>query len=423
MAIGSLYIGNFKGIAAPRWIDLRPLTIFVGANSSGKSSCLHGLASLSQTIKISNNSRPLVLDDEYASVNLGRFVEVAHSVNYKGEISLGIKSDTPFRALDLPKLAKHGKSGAEFETVSESYVTYNFDCTLRTQAIRITSLEACVSGITYSGRRTGSKFTLRRNDNKAVFELNKSPGLLDVRFILDEAKPSQHLVDFFPLLQLSQALSYELKSTLYLGPFRQPPRRMYATRGASPSEVGPEGEAAVVMLANEAVQKQVRPAAKLVTTWLSHIGLGKKIGLSRVGTSDLFGTAVTLADNTELSLSDLGYGVSQVLPVLVQCAFAPDHSTLLFEQPELHLHPEAAKKLAKVFAETAVSKKTSVVVETHSAGLVNGVQDQIRQGVIDAADVALYRVRRVNKESEIERLDVDDDGDIYQDWHHGFLRS
>jgi predicted ATPase len=91
MAIDKLLIGNFKGIADPQWIDIKPLTVFIGGNSSGKSTCIHALACLSQTVKVTNNTRPLILDDEFASVHLGRFIEVIHSKSYQDVISLGVE--------------------------------------------------------------------------------------------------------------------------------------------------------------------------------------------------------------------------------------------------------------------------------------------------------------------------------------------
>lgn len=89
MAIERLFVRNFKGIADLGWLDIRPITLFIGANSSGKSSCLHALAALSQTAKLPNNSRPLILDDEYAQVHLGRFIDVIHTRSYSNEIELG----------------------------------------------------------------------------------------------------------------------------------------------------------------------------------------------------------------------------------------------------------------------------------------------------------------------------------------------
>ena len=81
---------------------------------------------------------------------------------------------------------------------------------------------------------------------------------------------------------------------------------------------------------------------------MAELGLAKKVEVFRIGNSDLFDVQVTLNDNATLPIADLGYGMSEILPVLVQCSFAPKGSTLLFEKPELHLHHLAAGKHATV---------------------------------------------------------------------------
>src|SRR6266853_2544106 len=97
MPIESVHIGNFKGIQTPCDLEIKPVTVFIGANSSGKSSCIHALAALSQTVKMTNDTRPLVLDDEFAMVHLGRFIEIIHSKSYQDAIELGIS----FKELEL----------------------------------------------------------------------------------------------------------------------------------------------------------------------------------------------------------------------------------------------------------------------------------------------------------------------------------
>ena len=90
MPIEKLRVSNFKGIADTTDFEIRPITLFIGPNSSGKSSCIHALAALAQTAKLSSSGRPIVLDDEYAQVHLGRFIEVIHSKSYSDAMQIGI---------------------------------------------------------------------------------------------------------------------------------------------------------------------------------------------------------------------------------------------------------------------------------------------------------------------------------------------
>src|SRR6187455_2949089 len=90
MTIDHLSIKNFKGIADVAHFEIKPITIFIGPNSSGKSSCIHALAALAQTVKLPSSKRPIVFDDEYAQVHLGRFIDVIHSKSYRDSIDIGI---------------------------------------------------------------------------------------------------------------------------------------------------------------------------------------------------------------------------------------------------------------------------------------------------------------------------------------------
>jgi predicted ATPase len=140
----------------------------------------------------------------------------------------------------------------------------------------------------------------------------------------------------------------------------------------------------------------------------------------RQGDNSVFGVNVTLADNSSFPLADLGYGLSQVLPVLAQCSFAPDGATLLFEQPELHLHSLAVRPLAKVFIEAMREKNLKIVAETHSPELVGQFQRELRQGNLKLDEIAVYRVTRENGQTVVRPIQIDpDDFDIFERWERG----
>lgn len=90
MPIDQLTVANFKGIEGKTVFEIKPITLFIGPNSSGKSSCIHALAALAQTVKLSSSKLPIVLDDEYAQIHLGRFIEVIHSKSYSDSIEIGV---------------------------------------------------------------------------------------------------------------------------------------------------------------------------------------------------------------------------------------------------------------------------------------------------------------------------------------------
>jgi predicted ATPase len=131
MPIEQLRISNFKGIAEESVFDFRPITLFIGTNSSGKSSALHALISLAQTLKLGNTAPVLVLDEDFAHVHLGRFVEIAHSHSYTHPISIGVAVGQHSFSIGSKKSTFH----IELEGVVAA--AYEFKSTLRTQDVYV----------------------------------------------------------------------------------------------------------------------------------------------------------------------------------------------------------------------------------------------------------------------------------------------
>lgn len=150
------------------------------------------------------------------------------------------------------------------------------------------------------------------------------------------------------------------------------------------------------------------------------MGLAKSVGVSRLGASDLFDVSITLEDDAALPIADLGYGLSQILPVLSQCSFAPQGSTLLFEQPELHLHPGAARKMAQVFVEAVKEKKVNIVAETHSQDLLIAMIAELKAKRLLLKDIAAYEVKRIGGKSVYREIIFTQDGDDFEADHPWF---
>ncbi len=416
MPIDSVHIGNFKGVSTVRDLELRPITVFVGANSSGKSSCIHALAALSQTVRITNDTRPLVLDDEFASVHLGRFIEIIHSKSYEDAIELGINFGG----------VKYKLPTGNQETVAEAKAILRFKSTVRTQEMYLESADWDVGTSRFKVKRVKADAYTLTADLPGGKTVKIGPRALQRAFFIRAFEGAisgqeefERFMAIMPFLIAQETATRELVRTLYLGPFRQSPLRRYPTRGGDPKEVGSLGEATVTMLANEMIQTRNRTHIKQVTKWLETLGLAKALDVTRVGSSDLFDVSMTLEDGQKFPLADLGYGLSQVLPVLAQCSFAPEGATLLFEQPEIHLHSLVATKLADVFIETAKDKGAHVVLETHSPQLAQGFMVASRAGKIAAEDFVIYKVCREDGESVIKRLNFDECGEIDENWEKG----
>lgn len=410
MHLDTIKIQNFKGIRSCREFQLKPITLFIGPNSSGKSSVIHALAALSQTFKLPNNTRPIVLDDELADVHLGRFIEVIHSRSYGEAIGL----EFTISGLKIPNFEAKKN---EFKELSVT-VALQFRSTLRTQDVYLDTACYYLDGHEFKITKSKKGYHLTF-DGKNVERLVRVNGIFLDDISLLQAKDEGTRASYFALFFAQQQISERFKKIRYLGPFRQSPRRRYPTRGANPIEVGPEGEATITMLANEVVQHQMRNHITEISQWMNFMGIGKKIEIQRLARSDLFDAGIQLEDGEKFPIADLGYGISQILPVLAQCSFASAGDILLFEQPELHLHTASANQLASVLVEAGKKKGLRIIAETHSPDFFKRFITEMREGRLSRDDFAAYRVSRENKESCFTRLDVEDDGEVYTNWEKG----
>lgn len=264
MAIVSSFAENFKGIADAAVFDIAPLTFFIGPNSSGKSSCIHAIAALAQTIRVGKGRSHIVLDDENALVHLGRFIEVQHSKKYTDRMSLGLSLGT-IVVKGIKQVS--GEKIEELSLEGPVKVQYDFRSTKRTQDVYVSralfalgdeQIEIAEKNGEYSAKFRGGVFPVTRGKN---FFFSMSPASLS-------GSVPDAFTAFFVLNGIQGLLEKELGNTLYLGPFRQGPARRYPFRGTCPNEVGADGGATVSMLANEVIQsKKERMQPKLDFGW------------------------------------------------------------------------------------------------------------------------------------------------------------
>jgi predicted ATPase len=166
----------------------------------------------------------------------------------------------------------------------------------------------------------------------------------------------------------------------------------------------------------------------LVATWLQELELIHSFDLKSLDERETVYLVEVrrTSSSTPVLITDVGFGVSQVLPVLVLLASAERGDTVLLEQPEIHLHPSVQSGLADVIIETALARGVQVIVESHSEHLLSRLQRrlaerELRHGLeLDPQDVAVYFCASVAGESRIEELELDLFGNI-ANWPPGFF--
>ena len=115
----------------------------------------------------------------------------------------------------------------------------------------------------------------------------------------------------------------------------------------------------------------------------------------------------------------MGFGLSQVLPVIVALLLARPEQIVYIEEPEIHLHPKAQFKLANILAEAA-KRRVKVILETHSSLLLRGIQTLIAKDILSESLVKLHWFRRaINGATEVFSSDIDHNG-AFGDWPEDF---
>jgi hypothetical protein len=207
----------------------------------------------------------------------------------------------------------------------------------------------------------------------------------DGQFIKCSPKAKRRIRVFAAASQLLfRLLMLSLSRSDIIGPFRTPPERRYPFGGFSASRSGPTGEQAVNLLITEALlnPNSKRPLHDALSFWLNHLKLAESLDIRDIAKRlNLFEVDVAGAGRgTTANLADVGFGVSQVLPVLVQGLLMRRGGFYLVQQPEIHLHPDAQAGLADFFIYLA-NYGVNTVIETHSEYLLLRLRRRLAEGI------------------------------------------
>ena len=260
-----------------------------------------------------------------------------------------------------------------------------------------------------------------------------------------ETELKYRLLRYRPPAELTKASAYLSgffsNSVKYLGPLRDEPKPMYPLAAhADPTDVGLRGEmtAAVLNLHRERKIRYipssafketrfeptpvVRSLEAAVTDWLRYLGVAETAHSLDKGKLGHELKVSLAAGGPEQDLTHVGVGVSQVLPILVTSLLADGDTTLIFEQPELHLHPKVQTRLADFFLSIVLTGK-QCLIESHSEYLINRCRYRAAaEGDNNRVtnNLKLYFVEKTGGESHFREVKVNDYGAIL-DWPEGFF--
>jgi predicted ATPase len=426
--IAELHLENFK-----TWkkldVEFGQITALFGANSSGKSSVTQFLLLLKQTKEATDRS--LALDFNGAYVALGEYKDVVFSHDLKLAIPWSITIATE----DMLLLQDASTSRIKSLVRSQSFVVSG--------RVRSSAYGSQANMLSY---RVGTyEFSLMPKREDTAFDLKASggtfkfvrtpgrawqlPGPIKSYAFPDQARTYFQNASF--LADLERAFERQLDSLYYLGPLREFPKRDYTWARTRPIDVGVRGEKVIdaILAATLAGEKRnlswkgrLKSFQEIVAHWLAEMGLIYDFSVKEIAKGSNFYQALVRSRDggPYVALTDVGFGVSQVLPVIVLLYYVPEGSTIVLEQPEIHLHPSAQSVLADLIINVAERRNLQVIIETHSEHLLLRLQRRIAEEEFDSELVALFYSEAKGPESTLVPIELDDLGQL-SEWPENFM--
>lgn len=443
-----LRLERFKSWYDTGDIALAPITGLFGANSSGKTSLIQSLLLLKQTADSRDRTSIFQFGDGRTYTDLGDFQSVIHGHYATSTMKLALDwtRPQPIEIHDTDtdrRVVRSGRMGFE---VASRQVESSLGMSLAVEEMSYRAGDAVfgMGRIARDERRspdakydlfaeaafpdgTEFEFKRRRGHPWKVFPPSKCYGFSD------RVRASFQNAGF--LSDLEFALEECMDGMYYVGPLRVPPQRRYVWVGEQPDHVGQEGERAVqaILAAEKRGDRIGRGRGRRKATleeytahWLRELGLIHEFRVVPISEDRrVFEVRIRKSSNpksTEVLITDVGFGVSQVLPVIVQCFYVPEGSTVIFEQPDIHLHPSVQAGLADVFIDAWKKRGVQIIVESHSEHLLNRLQRRIAEEGVLHDDVGLFFcwAGDSDRASSLTHLELDTYGNI-KNWPKDFF--
>ena len=408
LPLNRISIGGFKTFRDRTELEIRPLTVLAGANSSGKSSAIQALLLLKQTLETAYDPGPLLLN----GLNV-KLTDFDGQVLWRGrgtsdradEIFISLGRDD--KQLDIGLFFRKNDSGD----------------------IEINRMECNDGGRNFT-LREGEKhegdypiFTTKLDELQDTISLH--PEVTRMRCFLGYSVKMEDINGSGrPALTWwvspADAFGPSLIRIIHLPGLRGNPNRMYQLEPGGPGFPGDFTRYVAGILARWQDNKDARLGATSET--LAQLGLTWKVEARRLTDAEAELRVGRLPKPQRggakdmVSIADVGVGVSQVLPVIVALQEAEQGQIVYIEQPEIHLHPSAQINLARPLLEAA-KRGVIVIVETHSRMLLLGIQERIASGEDYNPDLAKLHwfSRDEDGATTVEHADFDENG-AYGDW-------
>ena len=400
---------DFRCFGGRQSARLAPLTLVVGENSTGKTSFMALIRALWEVAY--NHAVPDFKEEPY---DLGSFAEIAH--HRGGRAGRAHSFEAGFH---IAENESDSRLAFSFDAEFEEYGTAPVPVVRRVSdgTVSVTAEQrngsVTVTVCTPRGERKSAPVSWGSPDEASLLPMY----LLSAVYRRQGSKDRQPFNDAVEDL-LDYAMGRVRLTPFASAPVRSKPRRTYDP--ARPSR-DPEGDYVPMYLAHT-YRHQNKKAWNSLKVRLEAFGqasgLFDELSIKSLGPRESQPFQVQVRKRGERSkgpwrnLIDVGYGVSQVLPLITELLRPDAPSMFLLQQPEVHLHPSAQAALGSLFCEVAAERQ--LVIETHSDHLINRIRLDVRDrnGSLTPADVSILYFERGELEVNIHSLRLDEQGNL-----------
>jgi hypothetical protein len=409
--ISGIQVRGFKSISSEQHIAIQPLTILAGANSSGKSSMMQPLLLLKQTLEAAGDPGALLLNGENVKFTRaeqllakGSNDEFGMQIELSDGQSLGLVFQKDDRGFDLKEMTYASPEDASLTVVPS--MSHDDIMGILPEPVK------AMHKVALNDAGSTSDWTVRRERCFFVLE------------VVPQGDAMQRVRFGTYRLALSEPFASHIVGLIHLPGLRGNPRRTYPKTACGPLYQG-TFEPYVASVITEWQGSEMKSKQNALAHSLEMMGLTWKVTAVPVDDTQVELKVGRLPSARQggahdlVSIADVGFGVSQSLPVLVALHAARPGQLVYLEQPEIHLHPLAQRRLARVLQE-AVKRGVVAVVETHSALLLRELQTLIATGDLHKEDVAMHWFARNDQgDTTVVTADLDDYG-AYGNWPEDF---
>lgn len=406
-----LSVEGYKSIAGVQKLRLDGLTILSGANSSGKSSFMQPFLILKQTIENHYDSGSLVLYGENAKLTDSSQIISKVPGHEKNSFSVAMENENSYCSASYKY-----KKGVGLQVDCVRMVNEKLPSGL--------TLKVGMSSSEIDGQLPAEDFEFIKNfyENKKKIPTWKS--IREKCFIRTEL--SFDGKGFHPIragVDPAHSLERFITRLIHVPGLRGNPERTYKIAASDAVYPGSFEKYVASIISEWSRISKYKAKHQTLNSQLIELGLASNIKASKIDDTsvEIQVSRIKSESCTDcVNIADVGFGVSQTLPLLVALIGAQKGQPVYIEQPELHLHPKAQFKLASIIV-SAVNKGVKVIIETHSSILIRGIQLAVAKRELDNKKVSLnwFTQDPATGETAVAQADMDEQG-AFGDWPEDF---